>query len=60
MMEKLTDDLANKALEIITEVESMGGMSVAVEKGIPKLRIEQVAAKRQAAYVLPASTSGAG
>jgi len=49
MMEKLTDDLANKALEIINEVESLGGMSSAVEKGIPKLRIEQVAAKRQAA-----------
>jgi len=49
MMEKLTDDLANKALEIINEVESMGGMSSAVEKGFPKLRIEQVAAKRQAA-----------
>lgn len=48
-MEKLTDDLANKALEIINEVESLGGMSSAVEKGIPKLRIEQVAAKRQAA-----------
>eukprot|EP00466_Bigelowiella_natans_P016367 jgi/Bigna1/45247/e_gw1.116.3.1 len=48
MMETLTDDLVSKALEIIEEVETMGGMAKAVASGMPKLRIEEAAAKKQA------------
>lgn len=48
MMESLTDDLYTAALEIINEVEAMGGMAKAVESGMPKLRIEEAAAKKQA------------
>src|SRR5881409_1223657 len=44
MMEKLTQDMADKAWEIIEEVESMGGMTKAVESGWAKLRIEECAA----------------
>ena len=47
-VEKLTHDLAEKAWELITEVEEMGGMTRAVESGMPKLRIEETAATRQA------------
>ncbi|WP_159951432.1 methylmalonyl-CoA mutase [Polaribacter septentrionalilitoris] len=47
-VEKLTEDIANKAWELIQEVESLGGMTKAIEKGIPKLRIEEAAAKKQA------------
>ncbi|MBB6096960.1 methylmalonyl-CoA mutase [Deinobacterium chartae] len=47
-MERLTQDLADKAMEIIREVEAMGGMAKAVESGIPKLRIEESAARKQA------------
>jgi methylmalonyl-CoA mutase len=47
-MESLTHALARKALGIIEEVEAMGGMTKAIERGMPKLRIEEVAAKRQA------------
>src|SRR6202035_1712408 len=47
-MESLTHALARKALGIIEEVEAMGGMTKAVEAGIPKLRIEEAAARRQA------------
>ena len=47
-VEKLTNDLAQKALAHIAEVESLGGMAKAIEKGIPKLRIEEAAAKTQA------------
>jgi methylmalonyl-CoA mutase len=47
-VERLTHDLANKALAHIAEVESLGGMAAAVEKGIPKLRIEEAAARTQA------------
>jgi methylmalonyl-CoA mutase len=47
-VERLTHDLANKALAHIEEVESLGGMAAAVEKGIPKLRIEEAAARTQA------------
>ncbi len=47
-VEKLTQDIANKAWELIQEVESLGGMTKAIEKGIPKLRIEEAAAKKQA------------
>jgi methylmalonyl-CoA mutase len=47
-MESLTHALAQKALGIIEEVEQMGGMTRAVESGMPKLRVEEAAAKRQA------------
>ncbi|MCL4127459.1 UNVERIFIED_CONTAM: hypothetical protein GTU68_007989 [Idotea baltica] len=47
-IEKLTADLADAAWEIIEEVEGLGGMTKAVASGMPKLRIEESAAKRQA------------
>ena len=47
-IEALTDDLADKAWELIEEVEALGGMTKAVESGMPKLRIEESAARRQA------------
>ncbi len=47
-MESLTHALAQKALTIVEEVEAMGGMTRAVEAGMPKLRIEEAAARRQA------------
>ncbi|XDV41375.1 hypothetical protein PO909_010255 [Leuciscus waleckii] len=48
MMESLTNDVYNSALTFITEIEDMGGMARAVAEGIPKLRIEECAARRQA------------
>ncbi|AUC85209.1 methylmalonyl-CoA mutase [Polaribacter sp. ALD11] len=47
-LEKLTENIANKAWELIQEVEKLGGMTKAIEKGIPKMRIEEAAAKKQA------------
>ena len=47
-VEKLTAELAAKALAHIEEVEALGGMAKAIEAGIPKLRIEEAAAKTQA------------
>ncbi|WP_454760947.1 methylmalonyl-CoA mutase [Caulobacter segnis] len=47
-VERLTHDLAQKALAHIEEVEAAGGMAKAIEQGIPKLRIEEAAAKTQA------------
>jgi methylmalonyl-CoA mutase len=47
-VEKLTYDLARKAWAHIEEVEALGGMTKAIEAGIPKLRIEEAAAKTQA------------
>ena len=47
-VEKLTADLAEAAWELIEEVEEMGGMTKAVASGMPKLRIEEAAAQRQA------------
>ncbi|MEM8655676.1 MAG: methylmalonyl-CoA mutase [Pseudomonadota bacterium] len=47
-VEKLTHDLATEAWKLIQEVEEMGGMTKAVASGMPKLRIEEAAAKRQA------------
>src|SRR6185369_11433227 len=47
-MESLTHALAAKALGIIEEVEKVGGMTKAIEAGMPKLRIEETAARRQA------------
>ncbi len=48
-VEKLTADLADEAWKIIEEVDAMGGMTKAVASGMPKLRIEEAAARRQAA-----------
>ncbi|PAQ00385.1 methylmalonyl-CoA mutase [Mesorhizobium mediterraneum] len=47
-LERLTHDLAARALAHIEEIESLGGMAAATEKGIPKLRIEEAAARTQA------------
>jgi methylmalonyl-CoA mutase len=47
-LERLTHDLAARALSHIEEVEILGGMAAATEKGIPKLRIEEAAARTQA------------
>ena len=47
-VESLTDELATKAWKLIEEVEEMGGMTKAVASGMPKLRIEETAARRQA------------
>ena len=47
-VEKLTADLADAAWKLIQEVDEMGGMTKAVASGMPKLRIEETAARRQA------------
>ena len=47
-VEKLTYEIANRAWKLIEEVEALGGMAKAIEKGIPKLRIEEAAARKQA------------
>ncbi len=47
-IEFLTDALAHKAWQLIQEVEDLGGMAKAIETGIPKMRIEEAAAKKQA------------
>lgn len=47
-IENLTNDLAHRAWEHIEEVEKLGGMAKAIETGIPKLRIEEAAARKQA------------
>jgi len=47
-VESLTHSLAHAAMALIEEVEAMGGMTKAVEAGMPKLRIEEAAARRQA------------
>ncbi len=47
-VERLTNELARKAWAHITEVEEMGGMAAAIDAGIPKLRIEEAAARTQA------------
>ncbi len=47
-VESLTNDITEKAWELIQEVENLGGMTKAIEKGIPKLRIEEAAARKQA------------
>ena len=48
MMESLTQQLADRAWELIEEVEALGGMAKAIESGMPKLRIEESAARKQA------------
>ncbi len=47
-VEKLTKEIAEKAWKLIEEVENLGGMTKAIESGLPKMRIEEAAAKRQA------------
>lgn len=47
-VEYLTDQLVKKAWALIEEVEALGGMTKAIEKGLPKMRIEEAAAKKQA------------
>jgi methylmalonyl-CoA mutase len=48
MMEALTDRLCTEAMELIDEVEELGGMGKAVASGMPKLRIEEAATRKQA------------
>lgn len=48
MMESLTEQLADEAGKIIEEIEQMGGMTQAIISGMPKMRIEESAARRQA------------
>src|SRR5690606_6809798 len=47
-VEKLTEELVEKAWALIEEVEELGGMAKAIETGLPKMRIEEAAAKKQA------------
>ena len=47
-VEKLTHELAHKAWKLIEEVEELGGMAKAIETGLPKMRIEEAAARKQA------------
>lgn len=47
-VEYLTHEIAKKAWALIEEIEELGGMAKAIEKGLPKLRIEEAAAKKQA------------
>ena len=47
-VENLTHNLARRAWELITEIEELGGMSRAIETGLPKMRIEEAAARKQA------------
>jgi methylmalonyl-CoA mutase len=48
VIEQLTNDMAERAWKLIQEVEEMGGMTKAIEAGLPKLRIEEAAARKQA------------
>jgi len=48
IVEKRTEEIANEAWKLIEEIETLGGMTKAIEKGIPKLRIEAAAAIKQA------------
>ncbi|MGZ3901197.1 MAG: methylmalonyl-CoA mutase family protein, partial [Bacteroidia bacterium] len=47
-IENLTNEIAHKAWTLIEEVEKLGGMAAAIETGIPKMRIEEAAARKQA------------
>ncbi|MEJ6674368.1 MAG: methylmalonyl-CoA mutase [Polaribacter sp.] len=47
-VEKRTENIAHKAWKLMQEVAALGGMTAAIEKGIPKMRIEEAAAKKQA------------
>ena len=48
MMESLTKNIADKAWDLICEIEDHGGMAKAIESGLPKLKIEEAAARKQA------------
>ena len=48
MMESLTKNIADKAWDLICEIEDQGGMAKAIESGLPKLKIEEAAARKQA------------
>ena len=50
MMEQLTQDMYDAAMVLINEVEELGGMTAALNTGIPKMRIEECAAKKQARF----------
>ena len=47
-IEKLTEELVNEAWKLMEEVEALGGMAKAIETGLPKMRIEEAAARKQA------------
>ncbi|MCK4407868.1 MAG: methylmalonyl-CoA mutase, partial [Bacteroidales bacterium] len=47
-VESLTNDIAHKAWELIQEVEELGGMTKAIETGVPKMKIEEASARKQA------------
>lgn len=47
-VEKLTEELTEKAWDLIDEIEELGGMAKAIETGLPKMKVEEAAAKRQA------------
>ncbi len=47
-VEKLTHEIAHKAWDLIQEIEDLGGMAKAIETGVPKMRIEEAAARKQA------------
>ena len=47
-VESLTNDIAHKAWELIREVEELGGMAKAIETGVPKMKIEEASARKQA------------
>lgn len=47
LVETLTDELYDKALKLIEEIDAMGGMAKAVESGMTKLKIEEAAARKQ-------------
>ena len=47
-VESLTNEIAHRAWELIEEIESLGGMAKAIDSGIPKMRIEEAAARTQA------------
>ena len=51
-VEKLTSDIAEEAWKLILEIDELGGMTKAVASGMPKLKIEEAAAKRQASVCL--------
>ena len=46
-LEKLTHDITHRAWQHIQEIEDLGGMAKAIETGIPKMRIEEAAARKQ-------------
>ena len=58
-VESLTAELVEEARKLIDEVEELGGMTKAVESGLPKMRIEQSAALRQARSTAATKSSSA-